>query len=222
MDFEVVRTEPLRLIAPDTLLSQQLMSPYVWNAPTDGLSILVRAVPQPGSGDLSTGRIWYGRDTGDGLSFTMDEQPLLAPEAGALDVGGCEDPTVVPTDAACVVYYTGLDAAGAGQMLYAVGPDVHHLTKQGVALASFKTESNTKEATVELAASGSAWAPGAAPTVAARRALGACSTSTPTTTAPRSASPSGPVRRVRGPSSRTPSRPAPASGTTGISPPARS
>jgi predicted GH43/DUF377 family glycosyl hydrolase len=84
----------------------------------------------------------------------MDDKPLLEPGPGPLDIGGCEDPTVVPTGKESVVYYTGLDERGDGQMLYAVGPDIRRLEKRGVALASSKTERNTKEAAVERTSDG--------------------------------------------------------------------
>jgi predicted GH43/DUF377 family glycosyl hydrolase len=85
----------------------------------------------------------------------MDEHPAIAPGPGPLDIGGCEDPTVVITDGHYVVYYTGVEETrSSGQMLYATGADPRHLIKQGVALASTKTEGNTKEATVEQTADG--------------------------------------------------------------------
>lgn len=154
MSFEVVRIEPLRLDGPDELLSRQLMSPYVWRARDGRLLMLARAVPEPGSSDPLTGRIWLAEGSDDGLSFRADSGPLITPGPAALDIGGCEDPTVVPTEQGCVVYYTGIDANGDGRMLYASGPDIRQLEKRGVALASSKTERHTKEATVERAKAG--------------------------------------------------------------------
>ena len=58
-------------------------------------------------------------------------------------------------DGLYVVYYTGVDQTrSSGQLLYAIGPDARHLTKRGIALASSKTEGNTKEATIEQTADG--------------------------------------------------------------------
>ena len=66
-----------------------------------------------------------------------------------MDILGCEDPTVVPTQEGCIVYYTGLDKEGAAQLLYAAGRDIRSLRKEGIAYASTETELNTKEATVD-------------------------------------------------------------------------
>jgi predicted GH43/DUF377 family glycosyl hydrolase len=152
--FEVVAIDRVAISGPDRLLEQDLMSPFGWHAPDGGLAVLLRAVPRPlNPGDV-TGRIWHGRCDKAGLVFKMDEQPLIEPGPGPLDIRGCEDPTVVPTGQDCVVYYTGLDKNGDGQMLYAEGPNVRTLQKKGVALASSKTERNTKEASVDRTSDG--------------------------------------------------------------------
>src|SRR3546814_17462367 len=80
----------------------------------------------------------------------MDQESLIQPGPGELDINGCEDPTVVCVEDQIIVYYTGLNACHDGQMLYAAGKDIHSITKRGVALASSKTENHTKEATVTL------------------------------------------------------------------------
>ena len=152
MRFEVARIDPVTIAGADALLAQDLMSPYVWQPAEGPLALLVRVVPR--AGDAVTGRIWLGRGGVDGLHFEMEPAPLIVPGPGPLDILGCEDPTVVPTERGCIVYYTGLDATGAGQMLYAEGDDIHSLKKIGIALASSKTELNTKEATVERTADG--------------------------------------------------------------------
>jgi len=85
----------------------------------------------------------------------MDADPVIAPGPGALDVGGCEDPTVVKWNGQYIVYYTGVDQTRcSGQLLYAAGATVDELDKKGVAHASSKTEGNTKEATIERTADG--------------------------------------------------------------------
>lgn len=151
--FDIVALDEVVVDGPAALLAHDLMSPFVWRAPDGGLAVLLRAVPRPLLPGGITGRIWYGRCDRDGSAFRMDDRPLIEPGPGALDIRGCEDPTVVPgTD--CVVYYTGLDANGDGQMLYAAGPDVRSLQKKGVALASSKTERNTKEASVDRTSDG--------------------------------------------------------------------
>ena len=53
-------------------------------------------------------------------------------------------------DGGYTVYYTGVLADMAhGELSYAEGPSIDRLTKSGVALASSKSEGNTKEATVQ-------------------------------------------------------------------------
>ena len=151
IDFNVESKHPVILEGSD-LSKFDLMSPFVWEEPDGCFAIMVRAVIKNRTATDVTGTIYYGVST-DGVTFTMDEEPVIAPGPGALDVGGCEDPTVVMTDRQYIVYYTGVDETrSSGQMLYATGPEIRHLSKQGIALASSKTEGNTKEATIERTA----------------------------------------------------------------------
>ena len=154
MDFNVEAIHAVRLVANDVLGARDLMSPYVWQLNDGRFGLLVRAVPRAVSGENDTGSIWYGVSD-DGLIFVMDEAPVLSPGPGDLDIGGCEDPTLVIFEKRVIVYYTGVDAGhSSGQMLYAEGPDLRHLEKKGVALASSKTQGNTKEATITRTADG--------------------------------------------------------------------
>ena len=154
IDFNVESQEQLVLTADHDLSAFDLMSPFVWQEPDGSLAIMVRAVIRNRAPSDNTGSIYFGVST-DGLSFRMDKTPVLPPGPGKLDVGGCEDPTVVIENGRYVVYYTGVDEThSSGQMLYAEGPDPRHLEKKGVALASSKTEGNTKEATIEQTADG--------------------------------------------------------------------
>ena len=149
MNFTTVSVEPLKLDGPRDLLSQDLMSPFVWRSKhATCLSLLIRAVPPDRRLDQPSGRIWYGECFGDAPSFTMDEGPLIVPGPDAYDALGVEDPTVVLEADACLVYYTALNLEEQGQLAYAEGADLRSLTKRGVALASSKSERNTKEATV--------------------------------------------------------------------------
>lgn len=145
--FTVERVDPLRLQGPDRFTACELMSPYVWRAADGSVGVLVRAVP--GGGEASTGSIWRGRSE-DGLSFTMDDAPVLSPGPGPLDARGCEDPTVVLHDGGMVVFYTGVDGRGEGHLLWASGPDPAALEKRGVALKSFGGERDVKEAEVAV------------------------------------------------------------------------
>jgi predicted GH43/DUF377 family glycosyl hydrolase len=151
VDFNVEAREAVSVDQTGALADHDLMSPFVWEEPNGVLGLMVRAVPRAVKSG-NTGAIFYGTSN-EGVSFQMDETPVIAPGPDAIDSGGCEDPTVVIIDGRYVVYYTGVNAdRSSGQLLYAEGPDVHHLTKRGVALASSKTEGNTKEATIERTA----------------------------------------------------------------------
>lgn len=151
VDFNVEAMDALRLDVGEALTDRDWMSPFVWED-EGGYSILARAVPRNVAEAGFTGAIHYGRSR-DGLSFTMDETPVIGPGPGPLDAGGCEDPTLVKWNGEYVIYYTGVDRTlSSGQMLYASGPDLRHLTKRGVAYASTETEGNTKEATIERTA----------------------------------------------------------------------
>lgn len=151
LDFNVEAIEAVKVDVGAQLVDRDWMSPFVW-AEDGGLSMLARAVPASIADAGVTGAIYYGRSE-DGISFVMEDTPVIAPGPGPLDIGGCEDPTVVMWNGEYVIYYTGVDASlASGQMLYASGPDLRHLTKRGVAYASSKTEGNTKEATIERTA----------------------------------------------------------------------
>ncbi|MDB5439228.1 MAG: glycosidase [Caulobacteraceae bacterium] len=147
VDFNVEAIEAVHIDAVEPLNSRDLMSPYVWQEDDGRYRIMLRSVMRLGH-EGATGEIWLG-ESRDGLHFAMQERPALSPGPGPLDIGGCEDPTVVKWGGQYIVYYTGVAQDRAhGQMLYAVGPAPDQLEKMGVALASSKTAGNTKEATI--------------------------------------------------------------------------
>jgi predicted GH43/DUF377 family glycosyl hydrolase len=132
---------------------RDFLSPYVWEE-GGKFKMLVRSAPKTLSDTGNTGAIHYG-ESDDGMRFRIQHTPIIAPDGGELDIGGCEDPTLVRWNDEYVVYYTGVDSTRrSGQMLYATGPSIDRLQKRGVAYASSKTEGNTKEATVERTADG--------------------------------------------------------------------
>lgn len=154
LDFNVKRIEAITLDGPPALAERDLMSPYIWREPAGGSNggrwgIMVRAVVKAGAAFTDTGVIWAGWSE-DGVRFTMLDTPSIVPGPGEHDAGGVEDPTVVRTADGYVVYYSGVLADHAhGELSYAAGPSLDRLTKSGVALASSKSEGNTKEATVD-------------------------------------------------------------------------
>jgi predicted GH43/DUF377 family glycosyl hydrolase len=153
VDFNVEAITPLVVEADAPIMGRDLMSPYVWEE-RGAFRMLVRSAPRVFDENGETGAIHYG-ESDDGIHFHIHHQPVLAPDGGERDIGGCEDPTVVKWQDEYFVYYTGVDATRrSGQMLYASGPSIDKLQKRGVALASSKTEGNTKEATIERTADG--------------------------------------------------------------------
>jgi len=148
LDFNVEEITPLKIEADNPIKDRDLMSPYVWKE-GDKYQMLVRSAPRTLSETGNTGAIHHGWSD-DGVTFHIHAKPVLAPSDFELDIGGCEDPTVVTFKDQYVVYYTGVDKTrSSGQMLYATGKTLDQLKKRGVALASSKTQGNTKEATIE-------------------------------------------------------------------------
>ncbi|MFM5916241.1 MAG: glycosidase [Novosphingobium sp.] len=152
--FVVDQIDRITMTGNSCVASRDLMSPFVWQPRPGVFAMLVRAVPR-GEAASDTGTIWYAEST-DGLAFTAAQKPALTPGPDAIDIGGCEDPTLVfAPDDGVVVYYTGVDATGThGEMLYATGPSVDRLEKRGIAMPSAPSEGNIKEATVDRTASG--------------------------------------------------------------------
>lgn len=124
-----------------------LMSPFVWREGTS-YRIMVRGVPYPLGPTDPTGVI-LGGTSNDGLAFEMEKTLAITPGPIALDLGGCEDPTVMILDNEYLVYYTGVDAARLqGSMILATGPDLQSLVKRELVLKAPPGEGNIKEATL--------------------------------------------------------------------------
>ncbi len=129
------------------------LSPFVWKG-TNGYEILIRAVPHSDIPAEKIARIYHGRSS-DGIHFSMDPEPAIAPGPGEDDLDGCEDPTLAIVDGAYYVYYTGWnERLKRGQLLLACGPDMQRLEKSGAALRSTSRCANPKEATIIQAADG--------------------------------------------------------------------
>jgi predicted GH43/DUF377 family glycosyl hydrolase len=153
VNFNVEAIDELRIEADQPIKDRDLLSPYVWKEDR-AFKMLVRSAPRTLTETGNTGTIHYG-ESDDGVTFRLHSNPVIAPDGSDLDIGGCEDPTVITGQGGYVVYYTGVDKTRtSGQMLYATGPRLDQLQKRGVALASSKTEGNTKEATIECAEDG--------------------------------------------------------------------
>ncbi|WP_419809629.1 glycosidase [Sphingomonas sp.] len=147
--YAVEQLDTVTIASRTPLDGMDLMSPFVWKE-GDRYRMMVRGVPDPLGPTDPTGLIACG-ESSDGLNFTLDAKLAVAPGADPADAdgGGCEDPTVVLTDAGYVVYYTGVDAKRTqGVMIAASGPTLETLVKRRVALAAPAGEGNIKEATL--------------------------------------------------------------------------
>lgn len=158
LDFAVEEIEIVKLDIgdrPDGLFpGHDLMSPYAWDA-EDCVRLLVRVLKNPLEPGDPTGVIYAGKCK-DGLDFTMDREPAIAPGPDFFEAGGVEDPTVViGEEPALLVFYTGVDGKREqGCLCVAAGPDMGHLTKQQVLLKAPEGEGNIKEASVARGADG--------------------------------------------------------------------
>lgn len=151
--FAVAEITSLELKRKSPLAEMYVLSPFVWRqGPQYGL--LLRAVNRSTIAAEKVARVYYGHSD-DGLHFSMGDEPVIAPGPGDDDKDGCEDPTLAIVDGTCYVYYTGWNQTfKRGQLLLAAGPDVEHLKKRGVALASKPQCENPKEATIVPVADG--------------------------------------------------------------------
>jgi predicted GH43/DUF377 family glycosyl hydrolase len=146
--YVVEQVDAVWLIAGNPLKSMDWMSPYVWMGADRRLWMMMRGVPNPMKSDDPTGIFWCGYSE-DGLTFHMDQRPVILPGPDAIDFGGVEDPTVVQTGDGVMVYYTGVHAdRRQSSMLLAAGPDPYQLQKREVVLKAPEGEGNFKEATL--------------------------------------------------------------------------
>lgn len=130
-----------------------VLSPFVWR--TTAYEIMVRAVNRAPRASEKVARVYHGSSS-DGLSFTMDDRPAIAPGPGEDDRDGCEDPTVVLHDRRIYVFYSGWNQQhGRGQLLLARGDRANALHKLKVAIPSSESRTNPKEATIVRQVDGS-------------------------------------------------------------------
>ena len=152
--FTVQKIEALVLEGSASVLKMFTLSPCVWRE-ADQYALLLRVVPHSDDKAEKISRIYAG-SSDDGLRFAIDSQPVIAPDSGADDRDGCEDPTVALTEHGTFVYYSGWNAAEeTGRLLLAAGPDSRKLQKRGIMLASMDGYENPKEATLVQVPDGS-------------------------------------------------------------------
>lgn len=152
--FALEKTEALALEGSASVLNMFALSPCVWWE-AGQYALLLRTVPHSDDKAEKISRIYAGSSC-DGLRFVIDAQPVIAPDSGADDRDGCEDPTVAVTEHGTYVYYSGWNAAEeTGRLLLAAGPDSRKLQKRGIMLAPMEGYANPKEATLVQVPDGS-------------------------------------------------------------------
>ena len=154
--FNVTALDEVVFECSAALARMYKLSPCVWRAAGGSYEMLLRVVPYSVKPAEKIARVHYGR-SGDGLTFTLDETPVIAPamDPQAADNGGCEDPTLAQVDGTYYVYYSGWnDTLKRGELLLATGSDIHSLEKRGIALESTARAANPKEATIVRVADG--------------------------------------------------------------------
>ncbi len=155
-DFRLVRLDEVRFACSPELTAMYKLSPFVWND-TGRFELLLRVVNYSEDPSEKVARIHYGASD-DGLHFTLDETPAIPPGEDvrdSYDSGGCEDPTVAHVDDMYYIYYSGWNEhLKRGELLMASGPDMQHLRKAGIALASSERARNPKEAEIVQAPDG--------------------------------------------------------------------
>jgi len=145
--LEVTRQEELGLERSAALEADFVLSPYVWQA-ADTYEMLVRVVNRNDDPEKKVARI-HRAMSADGLRFTMDDTPVVAPGPDERDDGGCEDPTVVLCDSGYDVYYSGYSRRSrASTLLLANGSALEALVKRGPVLPHDSAFANAKEASV--------------------------------------------------------------------------
>jgi beta-1,2-mannobiose phosphorylase / 1,2-beta-oligomannan phosphorylase len=153
MQIKVTEDVQLRFEASPHLAAMYHLSPYIWRD-KGGYSMLLRVVNRSDVAAEKVARIHFGTSD-DGLRFSIEENPVLAPGPAPEDVDGCEDPTVEELDGTYYVYYTGWNQKRKeASLLFAVGRNARELNKCGLALSSNEKHRNPKEATVHHASTG--------------------------------------------------------------------
>jgi predicted GH43/DUF377 family glycosyl hydrolase len=197
--YALVRIDELSFDASPDVAAMYKLSPFVWREGAS-LGLLLRVVNRHPDASQKRARIHHGVSH-DGLHFVLGDVPVIAPgpleDPDSYDSGGCEDPTLARDGDTSYVYYSGWNERGKrGELLLATGPDVQHLTKRGIALASSERAVNPKEA---------------------ETARGDCFSSSRTQANRKSESPARPTSAARGPSSSRSSSGEPRTSTLGTS-----
>lgn len=151
--IEVEEDVELKVVAQPELAAMYHLSPYVWQE-GQNYAMLLRVVNRSDVAAEKIARIHFGTSQ-DGLTFSLDDEPVLRPGPQLEDADGCEDPTVCIHEGNYFVYYTGWnEVRKEANLLYATGDSAQKLAKHGFALHSHAQFLNPKEATLDRGSSG--------------------------------------------------------------------
>lgn len=154
--YRVDTIATLGLIGSAEIDAMYILSPFVWHDGTRHQALL-RLVNRASDPNDKISRIHHATSD-DGVSFTIESAPAIAPSAGTPDAGGCEDPTVVRHNGSLYAFYSGWnDGDKRGTLLFARASHGSAFHKVGVALAPSARYKNPKEATLVRTPSGD-WA----------------------------------------------------------------
>ncbi|MGJ3626761.1 glycosidase [Sphingomonas sp. MMS24-JH45] len=137
------------LDGPPDLMRRDLITPYVWRKTEQPLGHHGARGDEAGEPLVNTGQISAGRSD-DGLRLMLDA-PSITPAPTTTTPAGWRIHGDPATTAMSLLLGVLADDAHRELSYAAAGPSLDRLTKSGVALASSKSEGNTKEATVEIA-----------------------------------------------------------------------
>lgn len=144
--FRVRENVALTLARPPQLASDFVLSPYVWREGAQ-YRMLVRVVNDDPDPERKVARIFHATST-EGLVFTVEPEPAIAPDGTVDDDGGCEDPTVLADDGGYRVYYSGWSRERRrSTLLCAAGATIRSLRKEPGSVISPDLYANAKEAT---------------------------------------------------------------------------
>lgn len=124
-----------------------VLSPFVYREGS-AYGMLVRVVNRSERPEEKVARVHYASSV-DGLTFRMEDQPVIPAGPEADDHDGAEDPTRLVHGARDIVFYSGWNqAVKEGRLLRASGPEVHSLVKEGRVLPESDRYRATKEPSV--------------------------------------------------------------------------
>ncbi|MFN2521203.1 MAG: hypothetical protein ABR525_09175 [Candidatus Limnocylindria bacterium] len=145
--LQLLGTDELTLERSPLTEQMYVLSPFVFREGS-AFHILVRVVNRSERPEEKVARVHYA-SSGDGLTFRMEDEPVIPAGPEADDHDGAEDPTRLHLDGREIVFYSGWNQASKeGRLLRASGSSVHALAKEGRVLPESDRYRATKEPSV--------------------------------------------------------------------------